>query len=210
MIYGFLQIGDFLFKMLIVLICTESVLFFLGLQFITFDFLLHLIDDSFDSFIGDRIKFLTDVLNTNFVKHFCNKEFRFFIFLLLFFLGFFVSWFLLGCGLLLIIFELLRKSLCFFVILLIFRSLWILFFLVKRRTISLEGLGCFGLLNIRALLSLGLGWEEMFGFLLRLRSEVRLVLSLLLDGYKRRKLLFLFVLHWSKSLSEGDGFMLLS
>lgn len=190
----FFKTGNFLFQVLIVWVWLESIFLFLGLKHVGLNLFIHLIDDCFDGFVGDGIKFLANIFDTDFVEHFSDEELGLFIFLLFLLLGLFVDFVFVGSTFLLNVFELLRE--CFdFVVIGIFGCFGDLLFLSKWWAIVLNGFGCFELLGIGSLLCFGLGGLEMFGFFLGLRGEVGLILSFFLDGDKGRQLLFLLVVH---------------
>ncbi len=200
----FLKASNLLLQMLVVWIGLEGIFFFMGLQHVSLDFFVHLVDDCFDSFVSDGIEFFTDVFDADFVKHFSDEELGLFIFLLFLLFRLFVDFVFVGCALLLNVFELLWESFDF-VIDLIFSCFGVLLFLTKLWSIVLDGFWSFELLGVGTLLGFGLCRLEMFGFFLGLRGEVWLVLSFLLDGDKGRELLFLFVVHDGGSLGKrGD------
>jgi len=58
--------------MLIVWIGQKSILFFLSLCLIPSYLILHLVNDCFNGFVCDWIKLLTDIFDTNFIKHLSN------------------------------------------------------------------------------------------------------------------------------------------
>ncbi len=185
MVDGFWKASNLLFQMLIVWVWLQSILFFLGLQHITLDFFVHLVNDCFDSFISYRIQFLTDVFDTYFIEHLSDEELWLFIFLFFLLLRLFVDFVFICCGFLLNIFELLRE--CFdFVVKLIFGCFGVLLFLTERRSTILDRFRGFELFGIRSLLSFRLGGLKMFRFFLGLRGEIRLILFFLFDGDKGR------------------------
>ena len=187
--------------MLIVRIGEKRILFFLSFSLISFNFLFHLINDSLDSFIGNWIKFLTDIFDADFVKHFSNKKLWLLILLLLLLLRLFVHGFLLCSWFLLYILEFLWKWFNFLVLKLL-RCLRNLLLLVRA------SFGCLILWQFRllckvsfwTLLGFWLSSLEILGFLIGLRSVIRLSLLLFLNGNQRRKLLLLLELHQSQSL----------
>ena len=199
----FLKTCDFLLQMLIVWIRLERIFFFLGLQHISLDFFVHLVDDCFDSFVSDGIKFLTDVFDADLVEHFSDEKLGLFIFLLFLLFRLFVDFVFVGCSFLLNVFELLWERFDF-VVELIFGCFGVLLFLTKLWSIVLDGFRGFELLGVGSLLCFGLSGLEMFGFFLGLRGEVGLVLSFLFDGDKGRELLFLLVVHDGRGLGKRE------
>ena len=107
MIDRFLKAGTLLLQMLVAWIGLEGILLFLGLQHVSLDFFVHLVDDCFDSFVSDGIEFFADVFDADFVEHFSDEELGLFIFLLFLLFRLFVDFVFVGCALLLNVFELL-------------------------------------------------------------------------------------------------------
>lgn len=196
MIDGLFEVCDLLFKMLVVRIGHQCVFLLLCFEFVAIDFFFHLVNDCFDGFVCDGVKFLTDVFDADLIQHFGDQELGLFIFLLFFLFGFLVGVFLLGWWLLLDVLELLWKCLNF-LILLILGGFGVLLFLIQKWAVWLDGFGSLWFFDAGTLLSFWEGRLEVFWFFLWLGCEIWLILSFFLNWNEWWQLLLLLVVHWS-------------